>query len=233
MSVPVKETDYLDSDPPIRGQNFVCLSFVSPKDVLKKKEVFFFEEFLKNFSENMNEFFEKLAQKYNEEADVVRAIKDKYQYIFNPTLLQEEYNFFTGDKGLDLEKLFYEKNNFQTSIQGVKIRGVYDTLKEAEIRCQVLKKLDPNFSVYVAQVGMWLPWSPNADDITDSEYAETQLNTLMKSYKDNQEKKDVFYEERKRELQSVNAKKKMESAEDSLSTDDDAWMQRKKEQEAN
>jgi len=221
-TVSVKESDYLDCDPPIRGQNFACLSFVSPQDVLKKKEVFFFEEFLKNFSNEMNEFFDNLSQKYKDEADVVRAIKDRYQYIFNREHLQEEYNFFVKSHNHDIEQAFYEKNDFQTSIQGIKIRGVYDTLKEAEVRCQVLKKVDPNFNVFVGAVGAWLPWSPNADDIADSEYAETHLNTLMKNYKENQEKKDVFYEERKRELQFMNTKKKME--------DEDTWMQRKTEE---
>ena len=34
----VKEVDYLDEDKPIRGQNFVLLSFLSPEDVLVNKE---------------------------------------------------------------------------------------------------------------------------------------------------------------------------------------------------
>ena len=29
------ETDYLDIDPPINGQNYVCLSFVSPEDIIE------------------------------------------------------------------------------------------------------------------------------------------------------------------------------------------------------
>ena len=33
-----KETDYLDEDKPIRGQNYVCLSFLSPEDVLANKD---------------------------------------------------------------------------------------------------------------------------------------------------------------------------------------------------
>ena len=76
-------------------------------------------------------------------------------------------------------------------------------MKEAEIRSQVLKKLDSNFNVYVGQVGSWLPWNPNPDTIEDQEYSETHLNTLVKKYKENQTKKDIFYEERKRDLQQA------------------------------
>ena len=32
--------DFLESDDQIRGQNYVCLSFVSPENVLKNKNVF-------------------------------------------------------------------------------------------------------------------------------------------------------------------------------------------------
>ena len=36
----VKEVDYLDEDKPIRGQNYVLLSFLSPEDVLVNKEAY-------------------------------------------------------------------------------------------------------------------------------------------------------------------------------------------------
>ena len=61
-TVSVKEEDYLDQDPPLRGQNFVCMSFLSPEEILKKKEVYFFEQFLSEFSKDMNEFFDKLSK---------------------------------------------------------------------------------------------------------------------------------------------------------------------------
>ena len=36
------EQDFLESDKQIRGQNYVCLSFISPENVLKNKEIFKF-----------------------------------------------------------------------------------------------------------------------------------------------------------------------------------------------
>ena len=41
-----KYVDLLEEDKPIAGQKFVCVSFVSPENILKKKEMYFFEEFL-------------------------------------------------------------------------------------------------------------------------------------------------------------------------------------------
>ena len=217
--VPVKEVDFLDQDPPLRGQNYVCVSFISPEDVIKKKEVYFFEEFLKHISGDMTEFFENLALKYPDDAGTLKTIKERYSYLFDKTTVQNEYNFFVDNNSANLEEEYYKANDFQTSIRGLKVRGVFDTIREAEIRAQVLKKLDDKFHVYVAQVGCWCPWSPNPDDISNQEYAETQLNTMMKKYKDNQETKDVFYQERKREMQFANTKAKIE--------EQDAWMQQK------
>lgn len=213
-----KEVDFLDQDPPLRGQNYVCLSFVSPEDALKRKEAFFFEKFIGSFSSCMSEFFDKLAEKYPDDVDSLNTIKERYSFVFEPSKLQDEYNFFVNHNENSLNEDFYKLNNFQTSIRGIKVRGVFDTLKEAEIRAQVLKKIDDKFHVYVAEMGCWCPWSPNPDDIQNQEYAETHLNTLMKHYKNNQEKRDYFYQERKKEMQVANIQKKLDT--------EDPWTQK-------
>lgn len=217
--VSVREADYLDQDPPLRGQNYVCLSFVSPEDVIKKKEVYFFEEFMKSFSSDMTDWFENMSQKYPDNADSLRVIKERYSYVFDREALVDEYMFFVNTNSAQLEDEYFKKNDFHTSIRGIKVRGVFDSLREAEIRAQVLKKMDDKFNVYVAQVGCWCPWSPNPDDITNQEYAETHLNTMMKKYKENQEKRDQFYMDRKRDLQFTKTTKTI--------TEEDPWMAQK------
>ena len=37
-----KYIDLLEEDKPIAGQKFACVSFVSPENILKQKEIFFF-----------------------------------------------------------------------------------------------------------------------------------------------------------------------------------------------
>lgn len=215
--VPTSQVDYLEQDPPLRGQNFVCLSFISPEDVIKKKEVYFFEEFMKHVSSDMNEFFTNLKEKYPDDAGTLNTIKERYAYLFTRDSVQNEYDFFVSTNSGALEEEYHKTNDFQTSLRGIKVRGVFDSLREAEIRAQVLKKMDDKFNVYVAQVGCWCPWSPNPEEITNQEYAETHLNTMMKQYKDNQDKKDMFYQERKRDLQTTPPKKIIEE-------DVDPWL---------
>ena len=56
--------DFLEADDSIRGQNYVCLSFVSPENVLKNKDVFVMHEFLKKMSEKYDLSYEQLEDKY-------------------------------------------------------------------------------------------------------------------------------------------------------------------------
>ena len=55
-----KYVDLCDEDPPIAGQKFACLSFVSPEKILKKREVYLFDQFIKQweFSKSMERYFE-------------------------------------------------------------------------------------------------------------------------------------------------------------------------------
>ena len=117
---------------------------------------------------------------------------------FKQGTLQEAYETFLMKNRKRLEEEFFAKNSFRTTIRGLKVRGVYDTYPEAVNRAKTLQKLDPSFNVYVGQVGFWLPWDPEPTEVADQEYADDQLNQLMKKYKENETQRDEFYEEMKR-----------------------------------
>ena len=55
-----KYVDLLEEDKAIAGQKFVCVSFVSPEKVMKQKEIFYFEQFLKKWE--FNKSMEKFVQ---------------------------------------------------------------------------------------------------------------------------------------------------------------------------
>ena len=117
---------------------------------------------------------------------------------FKSTTIQDSYDTFLFKNRKKLEDDYFSKNSFRTTIRGLKVRGVYDTYAEALGRAKTLQKLDPSFNVYVGQVGFWLPWDPEPHDVADQEYADDQLNQLMKKYKENEGQRDEFYEEMKR-----------------------------------
>ena len=200
--VSTKEVDYLDEDKPIRGQNYVLVSFLSPEDVIINKDVYFFSKFIEKFSNDMKSFIDIIKEKYPEQKDMINTIEENNNYIFNYKELNEQYNFYKSVSSEELETKFHIDNNFTTSIRGIKVRGTFDTIDEAKNRCEFLKKIDSKFNIYIAQVGCWCPWSPNPECLENQEYAETQLNTLMKEYKNNMDNRDIIFESRKQSIAS-------------------------------
>ena len=91
-------------------------------------------------------------------------------------------------------------------VRGVKVRGVYATEEEAKNRCKELQQIDPDFNIYIAPVGCWLPWSDDPEKADDCEYANEELNKLMKAYKENQVKAKMLHESRKNDMIEKNMK---------------------------
>lgn len=198
--VPVSEMDYLEEDAPIRGQEYVCLSFLSPEKVLDNKDIFIFNKFTEHFCKEVNELFQNLKIKYPDEEDTIQSICERYRFLFNDKHMQEEYKYFLDDKADELNKQFSETIDFQTNVRGIKVRGSYASIREAQVRSEVLKRKDKNHNIYIAQVGCWCPWDPNPDNIDDQHYSEDKLNTLMKKYRENQQHKDEVFEDRKNDM---------------------------------
>ena len=118
---------------------------------------------------------------------------------FRESTIQEAYDRYMIVNRQKLEDEFHAENKFRTTVRGLKCRGTYSTHEQATARAQQLHKKDPHFSVYVAEVGQWLPWDPEPDDVQEQQYGNEQLNTLMKSYRENATKRDEFFEEEKRQ----------------------------------
>ena len=185
-----EKIDYLEVDEAIPGQNYVCLSFVSPEDLIESKEGFKVAKFLQSVCKDKDMDFKKIMEQYKD-----------FTYKFQD----------------DLHKDFDEQNDFKTNIRGLKVRGTYNTKEEAEKRAKKLQTIDSDFHVFVGQVGYWLPWNPCADKIEDESFVNSQLNDMMEKYKENTINKDIFYEEQKREKvqaarEEVIRKKKEEAA---------------------
>lgn len=227
--ITTNEVDYLEQDDPIRNQNFVCLSFLSPEEVLKRKELFFFEKYVEDFSKKSNELLNTLKNLFPDKQEELRIMYDNYDFIFDKEKIQEHYKYFEKDNTDDLTKQFYEQNKFQTCIRGLKVRGVYDTIEEAKARSEKLRKMESNkFSIFVAQVGCWCPWSPNPEDITDQEFAETELNTLMHKYQENLDNKAEMFKNRHDDMRiAITESEKQKQIASSLDKED-PWIENKK-----
>jgi hypothetical protein len=203
-----KYVDLLEEDKPLAGQKFVCVSFVSPEKILKQKEIFMFEDFLKKweFNKSMEKFVQFLnfvSYKYGVSFDDVsndfkEFVKDEKDNLV-ATNMSDEYKSFVDNNEEELEKSFAATCNFQTSTRGIKVRGSYPTQEEAELRCKMLREIDPNHDVYVGPVGLWMPWDPEAYKTGRVEYMEDELNQLMSEKNKNESNAKMAFEQRVKE----------------------------------
>ena len=200
-----KYVDLLEEDKAISGQKFVCVSFVSPENILKQKNHFLFQEFLKHYdfsksTQKFSQFLNFLSYKY--EFNFEDIMKDFQEYMktendtLNETHVADEYKNFLDANEERLNDEFNKEYNFQTSTRGLKIRGTYSTQEEAELRCKLLREVDPNHNVYVGPVGMWMPWEPEAYKTGRVEYMEDELNQLMSEKNKNEAAAKQEFEKR-------------------------------------
>ena len=222
-----KYIDLLEEDKPLAGQKFVCVSFVSPEKILKQKELFFFEEFLKKweFNKSMEKFVQFLnfaSYKYKLTFDDV--MKDFQDFIteekenITGSSISDDYKTFVDKNEEDLEKAFSIAHNFQTHTRGIKIRGSYPSIEEAEMRCKMLREIDPHHDVYVGPVGMWMPWEPEAYKTGRVEYMEEELNKLMGEKSKNEENAKNAFEQRVKETKKQAIQDNIKKAEKSGNT---------------
>jgi hypothetical protein len=191
--------DFLEVDPEIPGQKFACVSFISPSKVLKKKETFMTSKFLEHVFTSEDRAVE----------DMRKTMMGGDKSMFEYSKVNEMFEDWKYTREQALEEEFHKMQNFQTSIQGLKVRGVYSTEQEARVRAKKLHQNDKNFHVFVCPVGYWCPWDPNPDAIKEQEHQENELNTLAKHYFENQQGKDELYQKVKQE-QMEKARKELE-----------------------
>jgi hypothetical protein len=127
----------------------------------------------------------------------------KSQKDLTKTKITEAYDDFLYSNKAKLEEEFYALNDFHTSMRGVKVRGVYGNPKEAELKAKKLQNKDKYHNIFMGEVGKWTPWDPSPHEVKDQEYNNDQLNTLMKKYKENEDSREKFFDERTRNSKQV------------------------------
>ena len=121
-----KYVDLLEEDKPLAGQKFGCVSFVSPEKILKQKNQFVFEEFLKGWElsksmEKFTQFLNFISYKYNVDFDKMMADLEEFareeKANINENTLLDDYKNFLDQHEERLEKEFNISNEFQTAVR--------------------------------------------------------------------------------------------------------------------
>ena len=182
-----KYIDLCDEDPPIAGQKFCCMSFVSPEKILKKRETYLFDQFVKqwDFSKSMEksmDFLHFISFKYGLNSDNIMAdfkeFSKEEEDKLRASSIEDDYKNFIDKNEDKINEQFNREHAFQTSTRGLKVRGVYSSQEEAQNKCVSLRKQDPNHDIFVGPVGIWIPWDPEAYKTGNVQFLEEELNQL-------------------------------------------------------
>jgi hypothetical protein len=171
--MPSDTIDYLTEDIEIPNQKFCLMSF------LEKKNDFNIDDSKYNMS-SLSTINEILKDGNCDEIDITN-LNDDYTVLNKLILCLLE----------DTKKKY---------ITGVKCRGVFKELEDAKATAAKLHDIETNTSIWVGEIGKWLPFNPNSDAIEEQVYNNAKLNNVMKGYFENQAKAKYFFEKRNQEL---------------------------------
>lgn len=219
-----KYIDLLDEDPPIAGFKFVGLSFVSPEKILKQRELFIFKQFVKewDFTKSMNkfnDFLQFISHKFN--LNVEELMTDFNEFIneekevLKTSTFEDDFKGFIDKNEEKLNEKFNKEHNFQTSVRGLKVRCYGSTQEETELKCKQTRERDPNHDIFLAPVGVWVPFEPEPHKTGRVEYMEEELNQLHAEKIKNELKAKELFDTRirdaKRKAIEENIKKALQS----------------------
>lgn len=203
------QIDYLIVDPDIPNQRFCCISFVEPTDmrIIAKKETFMATHFITQFLEEY-----ETAKEFSSNPDNILTdeIKDKMDLSYNS--ISKQYKDYRKTSFTDLSNDFDKRHNPKDAltISGVKIRGSYRSLEDAQDRANEMREYEPAVHVFVAQVGYWLPYDPeNMEDIK-AEFREQALNEIYGKKQEALKKAEKEFGDRKQNLMDTSIKENEE-----------------------
>jgi hypothetical protein len=200
--------DYLDEDPEVPTQKYCVVSFLSPEKVIEDKNRFFFSEFVKFMDydwkvKGLEHLMVFLSKKYDlkiddllKDAEEFGKVRDKE---IRETDIEESWQVFLLKNEKECQEKYDQSVEFRTNVRGVKVRRAFATVEEAQVMAKVYQRKYPKDNLYIGKVGAWLPWDPSEHLMPEVEYAEKELNELMRRYKENEANKEIFFADQRAE----------------------------------
>jgi hypothetical protein len=81
--------------------------------------------------------------------------------IFKSSEIGTELSTYASVHKDALEKKFEEAHDFSTSVRGIKVRE-HSTPGRRLSDTSRVRQQDPNFDIFICEIGKWCPWNPCA-----------------------------------------------------------------------
>jgi hypothetical protein len=187
------------------GQNFAVLSFLSPEEILKQREQYLFEHFVREWDftkciEKSVGFVNFIAYKYGLDSEAVMTDFQDYvkqeDAMLKSSTIEEDWKNFLDRRGDALNKQFNIDHDFQTSVRAVKFYGAFSTVEEAQKYIKDEIDEDDIINAHAGPAGTWLYWDPDPYKTAHLDYREEELNRLYQEKIANEKKKDDEFKAR-------------------------------------
>ncbi len=145
-----KYVDLLDEDKPIAGQKFACLSFISPEHIIKQREQYFFQEFVKYWdihksTDKFLQFLSFVSYKYGVKFDKLtedfQQFKESEKEVIAKTDIVDDYKTFLDLNEERLEEEFGARKTVQRFAKAISGKSKEEAEKQrvqlAELRSQL------------------------------------------------------------------------------------------------
>jgi hypothetical protein len=184
------------------------VSFLSPEKVIQDKNRFFFKEFMQfmNYDwkvKGLEHFMVFLSKKYGlkiddllKDAEEFGKVRDKE---IRETDLEEQYQVFLLKHEKDLPGEVRQRVEFRSNVRGVKVRRAFGTVEEAQVMAKVFQRKYPKDNHLHRQGRMLAALGPSEHLMPEVEYAEKELNELMRKYKENEANREIFFADQRQE----------------------------------
>ena len=200
-----KYVDLLNEYPVIPSQLYGCYSFVSPEKIIKQKDVFFFEKFVKqwNFTKSVSQFSDFLqfiSFKYNLKVETLMDDFKKFvqeeENMLKANDVQGDFASFLDKNEDKLSELFQKEHDFQTSVRGFVNIGNFPSAEEAERYAKQIRESVPHHDILVGRNFVWTPLDPDAYKTGRIEFMEDELNQLHHEKLKNEKKAKEDFDKR-------------------------------------
>ena len=98
------EEDYLDVDKPLSGQNYYCISFVSPEKVLEQKDKFLFYHYERAVYKKLSKMFDDSLSKIIDNSNDGNSDENNEEYAELMSHKNKKISLSTSEKDVSEEE---------------------------------------------------------------------------------------------------------------------------------
>jgi hypothetical protein len=191
----------------LRKYPYVVCAFLSPRNQIKQKEMFYFEKFVEKYpfhkaAQFMYNGMSFLGMRYGiKQTDIdahfneILAIEDENMCQFG---VEYEYEKFTETFKEELEEEFVRRFGFQPTCESIKVLDAFESEQKAWEMIEKSRNYleSRHLKIFTGPVGEWMVFDPSDKNVEDKRYNNQEVAKIMRQVNLNGETKVDYFNKR-------------------------------------